>query len=264
MLSFENVTLEAARYNWLGRRQWQPLLRDIDLQLAPGEIVALVGGSGEGKSLLLQSALGLLPDNLRMGGRIALDGAPLCDEGRARLRGHTLCHVPQGVSALNPLLTVERQLGRAARLCGQSGSRERLSQQLLRYQLPVQTLAHYPRQLSGGMAKRILACAAALSGARYILADEITAWLDEPLACQLLAQLRELASEGSGILWVTHDLALAARFADRIVALHRGRVSDALSSQQLRAGQGSAMLRAQWRALPEFHSLFAATELEAC
>lgn len=261
MLSFEQVTLEAARYNWLGRRRWQPLLRDIDLQLAPGEIVALVGGSGEGKSLLLQSALGLLPDNLRMGGTIALDGVPLCELSRARLRGHTLCHVPQGVSALNPLLTVERQLGRAARLCGQSGSRERLSQQLSRYQLPVQTLAHYPRQLSGGMAKRILACAAALSGARYILADEITAWLDEPLACQLLAQLRELAREGSGILWVTHDLALAARFADRIVALHRGRVSDALSSQQLRAGQGSETLRAQWRALPEFNSLFAMPEV---
>lgn len=261
MLSFEQVTLEAARYNWLGRRHWQPLLSEVSLQLAPGEIVALVGGSGEGKSLLLQSALSLLPDNLRMGGTITLDGVPLCNEGRARLRGHTLCHVPQGVSALNPLLTVERQLGRAARLCGQSGSREQLSQQLLRYQLPVQTLAHYPRQLSGGMAKRILACAAALSGARYILADEITAWLDEPLACQLLTQLRELAREGSGILWVTHDLALAARFADRIALLHQGRVSDSLSCQQLRAGQGSAMLRAHWQALPEFNSLFAMPEV---
>ncbi|MCH7369646.1 ATP-binding cassette domain-containing protein [Aeromonas sp. MR16] len=261
MLSFEHVTIEAARYSWLGRRRWQPLLSEVSLQLAPGEIVALVGGSGEGKSLLLQSALSLLPDNLRMGGTITLDGAALCDEGRARLRGHTLCHVPQGVSALNPLLTVERQLGRAARLCGQSGSHEQLSRQLLRYQLPVQTLAHYPRQLSGGMAKRILACAAALSGARYILADEITAWLDQPLACQLLTQLRELAREGSGILWVTHDLALAARFADRIVALHQGRVSDSLSSQQLRAGQGSAMLRAHWQALPEFNSLFAASEV---
>ena len=258
MLSFDKVTIEAARYNWLGRRRWQPLLRDIDLQLAPGEIVALVGGSGEGKSLLLQSALSLLPGNLRMGGTISLDGAPLCDESRARLRGHTLCHVPQGVSALNPLLTVERQLGRAARLCGQSSSREQLSRQLLRYQLPVQTLVHYPRQLSGGMAKRILACAAALSGARFILADEITAWLDEGLACELLAQLRELAAEGSGILWVTHDLALAARFADRIVALHQGRVSDSLSCQQLRAGQGSEILRAHWQALPEFHSLFPA------
>ncbi|USV56048.1 ATP-binding cassette domain-containing protein [Aeromonas encheleia] len=260
MLSFDNVTIEAARYNWLGRRRWQPLLCDIKLQLAPGEIVALVGGSGEGKSLLLQSALSLLPDNLRMSGTIALDGAPLCDEGRARLRGHTLCHVPQGVSALNPLLTVERQLGRAARLSGQSGSHERLCQQLQRYQLPPATLVHYPRQLSGGMAKRILACAAALGGARFILADEITAWLDEGLACLLLGQLRELARQGSGILWVTHDLALAARFADRIVALHQGRVSDSLSSQQLRQGQGSPMLRAHWQALPEFNSLFCTPE----
>ncbi|MGY3856360.1 ATP-binding cassette domain-containing protein [Aeromonas intestinalis] len=263
MLSFERVTIEAAHYNWLGRRQWRPLLREIDLTLAPGEILALVGGSGEGKSLLLQSALGLLPDNLRRSGRIALDGEPLCEAGLARLRGHTLCHVPQGVSALNPLLTVERQLGRAARLAGQSGARERLGQQLSRYRLPAVVLDNYPRELSGGMAKRILACTAALGGARFILADEITAWLDEGLACALLGQLRELAEQGTGILWITHDLAMAARFADRIVLLHQGRVSDTLSCQQLRAGQGSATLRAHWQALPEFHSLFP-TRPEAC
>jgi peptide/nickel transport system ATP-binding protein len=169
--------------------------------------------------------------------------------------------VPQGVSALNPLLTVERQLGRAARLCGQNGSRERLGEQLQRYQLPATTLDRYPRQLSGGMAKRILACTAALGGARYILADEITAWLDDGLACLLLSQLRELATQGSGILWVTHDLALAARFADRIVALHQGQVSDILSSQHLRQGQGSEMLRAHWQALPEFNALFSVPEV---
>ncbi|CAJ1774385.1 ATP-binding cassette domain-containing protein [Aeromonas salmonicida] len=246
MLSFDHVTIEAAHYSWLGRRSWQPLLTDISLQLAPGEIVALVGGSGEGKSLLLQSALTLLPDNLRMRGTLSLDGVPLCDASRARLRGHTLCYVPQGVSALNPLLTVERQLGRAARLCGQNGSRERLGEQLQRYQLPAATLDRYPRQLSG---------------ARYILADEITAWLDEGLACLLLGQLRELANQGSGILWVTHDLALAARFADRIVALHQGQVSDTLSSHHLRQGQGSEMLRAHWQALPEFNSLFSVPEV---
>jgi peptide/nickel transport system ATP-binding protein len=127
------------------------------------------------------------------------------------------------VSALNPLLTVERQLGRAARLCGQSGSRERLGQQLLRYQLP----ADHPGQLSApalrrhGQAHSGLHCGAwrcpLHSGGRdHRLARR-------GLACQLLGQLRELANQGSGILWVTHDLALAARFADRIVALHQGR-----------------------------------------
>ncbi|MGL5224850.1 MAG: ATP-binding cassette domain-containing protein [Aeromonas sp.] len=256
MLSFDGVTIEAARYSWLGRRRWLPLLSHISLRIAPGEIVALVGGSGEGKSLLLQSALNLLPSNLRMSGTIALDEQALTAASRAQLRGHTLCYVPQGVSALNPLLTVARQLGRGAQLCGQPASPLHLAQQLQRYQLPVATLERYPRQLSGGMAKRILACTAALGGARYILADEITAWLDEGLAGLLLTQLRELANQGSGILWVTHDLALAARYADRIVALSDGAVSDTLSCQQLRQGQGSEMLRAHWRALPEFNSLF--------
>ncbi|MGE2808631.1 ATP-binding cassette domain-containing protein, partial [Escherichia coli] len=88
-------------------------------------------------------------------------------------------------------------------------------QQIKHYHLQHDILLKYPRQLSGGMAKRILACNAALGGARYILADEITAWLDEPLAFQLLHQLRDLAAQGAGVLWVTHDLSLAARFADR-------------------------------------------------
>ena len=102
------------------------------------------------------------------------------------------------------------------------------------------------------MAKRILACTAALGGARYILADEITAWLDEGLACLLLGQLRELANQGSGILWVTHDLALAARFADRTVALHQGQVSDTLSCHHLRQGQGSERWQANAPSLPRF------------
>ena len=206
MLSFDQVTIEAAHYSWLGRRSWQPLLTDISLQLAPGEIVALVGGSGEGKSLLLQSALTLLPDNLRMRGSISLDGTPLCDASRARLRGHTLCYVPQGVSALNPLLTVERQLGRAARLCGQSGSRERLGEQLLRYQLPATTLDSYPRQLSGGMAKRILACTAALGGAATFWQTRsppgsTRGW---PVCCSVSCvnwPIRAAVSSGSPTIW---------------------------------------------------------------
>lgn len=256
MLSFDNLTIETSRYSWWGRRQWQPLLRNIDFQLARGEVVALVGGSGEGKSVLLQSLLTLLPDNMRMRGAIRLDGQVLDARQRADLRGHTFCYVPQGVSALNPLLTVASQLRRGARLRGRPLDCGQLAQQLKHYQLPATTLALYPKALSGGMAKRVLACGAALSAAQFILADEITAWLDEGLAAELLSQLRLLAQQGAGVLWVTHDLALASRFADRIVALHQGAISDDLPSGHLRQGLGSEMLRAQWQALPEFHSLF--------
>lgn len=106
------------------------------------------------------------------------------------------------------------------------------------------------------MAKRVLACHASLSLARYILADEITAWLDAPLANQLLEQLREQCEQGAGVLWVTHDLTLAARHADRIVALHQGRVSDNVSREQLLRGEISEHLQRQWRALPERNQLF--------
>lgn len=122
----------------------------------------------------------------------------------------------------------------------------------------------YPRQLSGGMAKRVLACHASLSHARYILADEITAWLDAALAHQLLRQLRHLCKQGCGILWVTHDLMLAAQHADRIVALHQGQVSDSVSRAQLQRGEISERLMRQWQALPERGTLFSDLERAPC
>lgn len=257
MLSFKHLTIESARYSWFGRKRWSPILSDINLTLHRGEIVALVGGSGEGKSLLLQSALALLPQNLRMQGEILLEGKTLDEQQCQQLRGNTLCYVPQGVSSLNPLLKVGTQLSRSLQLSGRHTCALALDQQIKHYQLQTDVLFKYPRQLSGGMAKRILACNAALSGAQYILADEITAWLDEPLACQLLQQLRELSAQGAGVLWVTHDLSLASRFADRIVALNDGQISDDILIDDLKNGNGSPTLRRHWQAQPEYHPLFA-------
>ncbi|MBW7984067.1 ATP-binding cassette domain-containing protein [Enterobacillus tribolii] len=263
MLSFKHISIERAHYRWYGKKQWRPLLHDVSFSLNPGELVALVGTSGEGKSLLLQSALDLLPDNLRRRGDICLDGETLPPQQLRRLRGTTLCYVPQGVDALNPLLTVHSHLNRAMRLTN-SGGQGVLSQQLQRHQLALDVLKRYPRQLSGGMARRVLACCATLSPARYILADEITAWLDKEAAAQMLDQLCLLRQRGCGILWVTHDLALAARYADRILSLHQGTLCDNLTRRQLTEGGGSEQLRAHWQALPEYHTLFAPEGSPSC
>ncbi|WP_108653017.1 ATP-binding cassette domain-containing protein [Dongshaea marina] len=251
MLEFNRIGIESARYSWLGRRSWQPLLEDISFELHSGEILALVGGSGEGKSLLLQTALALLPSNLRCRGEISLDGHPQSEQQLRQLRGHTLCYVPQGVNALNPLLSVGRQLSRAVQLSGQRVGDHGIEQQLSQYRLQPGVRHAYPRQLSGGMAKRILACSAALCQPRFILADEITAWLDESLSCQLLEHLRCLCEGGCGVLWVTHDLALASRYADRIIALENGRVREVIHCDELHEGGGSAQMQAHWQALPE-------------
>ena len=251
MLKFDQFSIDVAHYHWLGHKTWHPLLSTISLEVHPGELVALVGSSGEGKSLLLQSTLGLLPENMRCRGDIVLDGQVLGDAGKVDQRGKTVCYVPQGVSALNPLIKVGPQLMRAARLSGARLGMGDVAEQLRHYNLQPELVDEFPRTLSGGMAKRVLASCAALTHTRYILADEITSWLDDEHACQLLTQLKGFCLQGRGILWVTHDLALAARFADRIAVLHQGELHETLSATELRENGGSPWLQSLWAALPE-------------
>lgn len=251
MLRFDSVTVDVAQFGWFSRKSWSPLLNNISLDVLPGEMIALVGGSGEGKSILLQSALGLLPDNMRCHGNIELNGNTLTEKTKPLYRGNSLCYVPQGVSALNPLIPIGPQLERAAVLSGQHIKMHDVAQHLQQYNLQANLVNSYPSKLSGGMAKRVLASSATLSKAQYILADEISSWLDDEHAILLLENMKSLCREGRGILWVTHDLAMAVRFADRIALLRNGTLEDILSSQKLKQGGGGKWLQSLWSALPE-------------
>ncbi len=251
MLKFADFAIDIAQYHWLGHKTWHPLLSRISFEVRPGELVALVGSSGEGKSLLLQSTLGLLPGNMRCRGDILLDGQVLGESLKVDQRGKTLCYVPQGVSALNPLIKVGPQLLRAAQLSGVKLGLGEVAEQLQHYNLKPELVEEFPRKLSGGMAKRVLASCAALTHAQYILADEITSWLDDEHACQLLMHLKGFCQQGRGILWVTHDLALAARFADKIAVLHGGVLHETLTPQALREHAASPWVQSLWAALPE-------------
>lgn len=251
MLSFDHLTVDVAQFRWLGKKRWQPLLNDISLDVRPGEMVALVGGSGEGKSLLLQSGLGLLPDNMRCHGNIVLNGNKLTEKTKQQYRGNSLCYIPQGVSALNPLIRIGPQLERAAVLSGQHIKMHDVALHLQQYNLQSSVVNNYTNQLSGGMAKRVLACSATLSRAEYILADEISSWLDDEHAIQLLEHIKSLCQDGKGILWVTHDLAMAVRFADRIALLRNGSLEEVLTSEKLQNGGGGKWFQSLWRSLPE-------------
>lgn len=251
MLTFDNLTIDVAQFRWLGKKSWSPLLQDISLDIQLGEMVALVGGSGEGKSLLLQSVLGLLPNNMRCHGDIVLNGQALTEKTKLQHRGNALCYIPQAVSALNPLIQIGPQLERAAILSGQHIKMHDVALHLQQYNLQAELVKSYPSQLSGGMAKRVLASSATLSHAEYILADEISSWLDDEHAVQLLENMKSLCRNGRGILWVTHDLAMAVRFADRVALLRNGMLEEVLSSQKLKQGGGGKWLQSLWNALPE-------------
>lgn len=203
-----------------------PALVDVDLHVASGETVGLVGGSGAGKSTVARAVVGLVrPDS----GRILLDGTDLATMSRAELRArrremHLVFQDPY--SALPPTLTVARIVAEPL-VIHRLGDREaRVRGALSAVHLPAERyLARYPHQLSGGERQRVAFARALVTRPRLILADEPTQMLDASLRAELTDLIEELrASHGVAVLHITHDLALAQRSCDRLVVLHGGRV----------------------------------------
>lgn len=211
------------------------LVDDVDLRVAPGEVVGLVGESGCGKTLTLSALLRLLPPGLVLEAeRLEVDGADaldLTERRMAALRGSAVAFVPQEpVAGLDPSFTVRAQLREVVRL-RDGGNRAatdvRVRELLEQVQLPDadRVLASYPHELSGGMAQRV-AIARALAGRpRVLLADEPTTALDVTVQAEILALLRDLRERtGLAIVIVTHDWGVVAELCDRAVVMYAGRV----------------------------------------
>ena len=207
--------------------QGSRVLDGIDLDVAPGEIVALVGESGSGKSTIGLAVQGLLAADAApiVGGAIRLLGTELVDASPAVMRAmrrETVRAVFQDpMGALDPTMTIRRQMAEAVREPAESASwlaRAGLSD-------PERILASYPHTLSGGQRQRVLIAMAMAAGPALLIADEPTTALDVTVQAQILDLIRDLCRErGTAVLFITHDLGVAASLADRIVVLYGGRV----------------------------------------
>jgi lipoprotein-releasing system ATP-binding protein len=200
------------------------VLRGIDLEVAPGEIVALLGPSGSGKSTLLQ-AVGLLEGGFQGSIRLAgEEAAELDDDGRTRLRRDLLGFVYQFHHLLPEFNAVENViLPQLVRDADPKAARTRAEQLLGALRLS-ERLDHRPSKLSGGEQQRVAVARALANRPPLILADEPTGNLDEQTADAVLAEFLNLVrGEGSAALVATHNERLAARM-DRIVRLHEGRL----------------------------------------
>ena len=189
ILTVEHLSISFTRYGrWLSRVELRPI-RDLSLTVEPGQVAAVVGASGSGKSLLAHAIFHLLPRNSRVEGNILYDGAPLTPQRAAALRGREMALIPQGVTCLDPMMKVGPQV---------RGERLRSSRALLaRYGLGPEVEDLYPFELSGGMARRVLIATATAESPRLIVADEPTPGLDVQAARQVLGRFRELAEEGA-------------------------------------------------------------------
>jgi lipoprotein-releasing system ATP-binding protein len=201
------------------------VLRGIDLTVAPGEIVALLGQSGSGKSTLLQ-AVGLLEGGFEGSIRIrGEDAEKLDDDGRTRIRRDALGFVYQ-FHHLLPDFTAEENvlLPQLVRGAGQAEALERARSLLTALGLG-ERLDHRPAQLSGGEQQRVAVARALANRPALVLADEPTGNLDEATADRVLAEfLRLVRGEGAAALVATHNERLAQRM-DRVVRLHEGRLA---------------------------------------
>jgi peptide/nickel transport system ATP-binding protein len=202
-------------------------LRGVSLEVAPGEIVGLVGESGAGKTVLGLAALGLLPSSAELGGHVFLgdtDMATATAEQRRVARKRLAGAVFQDpMTSLNPTMTVGRQVAEAA------GSMAAAIEALERARVPdaPRRARQYPHELSGGLRQRVMIAMAVTGAPALIVADEPTTALDVTIQAEILRLLSELRNEtGSSMLFVTHDFAVAASLADRVAVLYGGRLAE--------------------------------------
>lgn len=268
MLTINHLSISFQRYARGFARQTLSPVSDVSLSVHPGEIVALIGASGAGKSLLAHALLGLLPKNATVSGEFRFKGEDISPARIRELRGREIALIPQSVSYLNPLTRVRKQVYRSARLSGRCHCTaiDSCDRAFARYQLAETVKSMFPFQISGGMARRVLTATATAGNAELIIADEPTTGLDPKVIDQTLAHLQELAARQKGVLLITHDLENAVRIADTLVVLYSGTTVEITPSRSLWTADEPMhpYTKALWQALPEngFVSLPAAVEEE--
>ena len=227
------------------------VISNLTLDVRPGEIVAIAGSSGSGKSLLAHAVMGLLPENASISGEISYKGKVLSQKEKEALRGKEMALVPQSVSYLDPLMKVGTQVR------GRKADKEIIKAQreiFRRFHLDEKTEQLYPFQLSGVMARRVLVSTAVLSGAEVIIADEPTPGLDLEMALEALKIFRELSDEGKAVILITHDIDLAFHIADRIAVFYAGTTVEIAAAKDFLEGVDALRhpySKALWKALPQ-------------
>ena len=212
----------------------------VGFSVQPGEVLALVGESGCGKSLTAQAIMRLLPRAVaHAAGRIELEGADLAalpERRMRRLRGRRISMIfqePQ--AALDPLSTIGTQVAEATGLSGRDG-RAAVLRMLAEVGIsdPQRRIDQYPFELSGGMCQRVMIASALISRPAVLIADEPTTALDVTIQAQILDLLRGLAAQrGTAIVLITHDMGVVADIADRVAVMYAGRIAETAATPAL-------------------------------
>lgn len=248
VLKIKDLSVKFRQYDHGLKQIELEILTNLNLDIHAGEILAVVGSSGSGKSLLAHAILGVLPSNGVVSGSMAYCGQELTWSRQKELRSKEIALVPQSVTYLDPLMKI------GAQVRGIAGSGEAQKKVFKKYGLKSEIEEMYPFQLSGGMVRRVLVSTAVISNAKLIVADEPTPGLHSAVAEETIRHLRELADEGRAVMLITHELDLAFKVANRIAVFYGGTITEVAPVEDFIKG-GEALRhpysRALWDALPQ-------------
>lgn len=249
VLKIEHMNIVFTQYDRGMHQTELPVIRNLDVEVRRGEVVAVAGSSGSGKSLLAHGVMGVLPYNARMGGDIQYLGEKLTKERIEKLRGKEIVMVPQSISSLNPLMKIGPQIRKGKK---DPASQEKLKAIFRRYHLEEKTEELYPFELSGGMNRRVLISTAVMEEPRLVIADEPTPGLDKKTAKRAMEHFRNLADMGAAVLVITHDLELALETVDRIAVFYGGTTIEEARAEDFQREENlrHSYTKALWRAMP--------------
>ncbi|GAA1877799.1 ABC transporter ATP-binding protein [Asanoa iriomotensis] len=243
------------------RRGTVPAVVDVDLDVARGELVALLGESGSGKSAAARAMMGLSAPNATVSAETLklgdTDLRALSEQQRRKLRGTRMAMVFQdALSALNPVLSIGDQLGELfrehrdlSRRQARAAAIDLLAQ--VGIPAPARRISDYPHQFSGGMRQRILIAMAIALRPELIIADEPTTALDVTVQAQILELLDSLRRDlDMAVLLITHDLGVVSEVADRVMVMYAGRVVEAGSADDLLSRPAHPYTEALLRSVP--------------
>ncbi|WP_119387783.1 ABC transporter ATP-binding protein [Taklimakanibacter lacteus] len=244
-------------------REGARLLRRVSIKVNPGEVHALVGESGAGKSMIARAVFGILPNSIEiLEGRVALAGEDLnaMSQGpRRSFIGKRAAFIPQDpLTALNPSRRIEPQItDRLIHILGMKTNEARARALALLGEVkiaePERVLRLYPHELSGGMRQRVLIAAAFAAEPRLIVADEPTTALDVTVQKQILALIADMqARHGTALLFITHNLGVVAKLCQTASVLYAGKVVEQASVRQLFEKPQHAYTRALMAATPRY------------
>lgn len=225
LLEVKNLSISFTQYVEGLNRHNSKVITDLTIDVNENEIVAILGSSGSGKSLLAHSILGILPYNSHVTGNIKYKGETLNQELKEKLRGKEISLIPQSVNYLDPLMKVSEQaIGECKDKKEYEEKKIKQREIFNKYGLDESVDNLYPFELSGGMARKVLLSTALIGNPNLLIADEPTPGLDKKSVEETVEDIKKLKENGRGVLLITHEIDVALKTADRIAIFYSGYV----------------------------------------